>query len=308
MKLKTTLIPVSCLGLCGSIITPLTLTSCGNGSAIGRSFDLVKNYYPTIERHEHAVLPLHEINEDYAKTIVENPEVFVQDYLWGKCWSGFAFEQFLFWQELIPGIRPLPSRNKYIIGSPKLIYTSDIEVINNLSIVDKKVVWDDVEWSVPLLSFTISFESKIKDIVFQDYYFEGLTYTGTINGFVSGKVEFLNVPFYIIPRTVTSEESGISLEVLSFEPFFEWMVGTESGIEEKVQPWQIITSTYSSISGQVSYDFGITQRIADDWRLNVTSNQDTTPWKYDMLTLEETIGRVFSTSYYLEQVQLDRRS
>lgn len=309
MKLKTTLIPISCLGLCGSIITPLTLTSCSNGGYIGRSFDLVKNFYPTVERHEHAILPLHEINEDYAATIIETPEVFVQDYMWGKCWSGFAFEQFLFWEQLLPYEHVEPRGDKDVLGAAKLIYSRDIETISNLIINKQEVTWNGVKWTFPTLSFTLDFLSEIRDIVFQDYYYEGELYSGSVNGYVSGTMKFYNVPFYIIPRTVATEDTVITYEVLSFEPFYEWMCGTEREIEpEKPLSWIIDLSVYSSISGQVTYSSGLTERIADDWRLIVSSDPDNPSWKYNNLTLRETVGMVFSSSYYLERVQLQREA
>lgn len=308
MKLKTKLIPLSSLGVFGTIVAPISLTSCGNGNTIGRAFDLAKNFYPTIECHEHELLSIHDINELYAKKIAEDPEVIVQDYLWSKSWTGFAFEQFLFWQKLIPGwISDPDTADKLIVAPPRDIYSSDIEVISNLEVEMQTAKWNGVDWTFPTLSFTLDYNSKILDTVLSQEYFGEMQATGYINGICSGKLTFYKVPFYVIERKIKSEEQEMTFNVLSFEPFYEWMSNTlpdGETIDKEPLPWIINTSSYSSVNGEITYLTGLTQRIADDWKLNEESTNENPSWVYDDLSLEVTVGRLFLSPYYLHKIQI----
>ena len=69
MKTKIRLWPCACLSLLGINIIPLSLTSCANTKAEGRTFNLVKNYYPTVKKHDTEPLSLHNTNELYAQQL-----------------------------------------------------------------------------------------------------------------------------------------------------------------------------------------------------------------------------------------------
>lgn len=305
MKIKTKLIPVCSLLSTTTMAVPLFAASCGTGNVIGKSFDLIKNYYPTIERHKEEKKNIYLINEDYANQLKVSPETFVQDYLWSKSWTGFAFEQFLFWQELLPEkIEPPEDADKLIVAPPKEIYSKDNEVISNLVIEWQTAQWHDNLWTFPTLSFTLKYESVIHDIILQDYYFGEEQISGYINGTTSGTIKFLHVPFYVILRTVKSEKLDVTTQVICFEPFYEWMAGIEPDMVP-VEPWRIETVSNSQVNGEVTFTTGLTQRIADDWTLNVVSDQDSPEWKYLDLSLENTIGCVFATPYYLSEMQVE---
>lgn len=309
MKVKTKLLSLACLPICATCLAPLSMASCGAGELNGRAFDLIKDYFPKTEKAKAAVLPIHTINEMYADKLKENPETFIEDYLWSKSWTGFAFEQFLFWEKLLPN-KPEQISNeadKVIVASPKEIYNKDVEVISNLNVKFETATWNEVKWTFPILSFTLKYDSIIHDIVLQEYYFGEEQISGYINGTTSGTIEFFNVPFYVIPRTIRSEKLDVTTQVICFEPFYEWMAGktSEDIPDEPVNPWKITTVTNSQVNGEISFNTGLTQRIADDWTLNVESDETNPEWKYADLSLEITIGRVFETPYYLSGLQVE---
>ena len=309
MKLKTKLIPLTSLGLIAASTMPFCLTSCGSNSVINKAIDLVQNYYPNIERHENATMTLHEAHDLYVQKITEDPSVFVHDYMWSKSWTGISFEQYLFWQKLYKyeSNSNGDDVDRTVLGPAKDFYSEDMETISNLEITTQKVKWKhngkEEEWNIPLLSFTLHFDSDIKQITLQDPLFSETIESCQVTGTVSGDISFYNVPFYLTLRIVQFQESKITSRVLSIEPFYEWMAKTEP-VEPENNTWQIKTVVNSVLSGEVIYTTGLTQRIADDWTLNVTANHDSPQWVYEDLSLEETIGRVFSSSYYLEKIQV----
>lgn len=305
MKLKNKLIPLSCLSVGFTCIFPLTISSCGKANVVGRSFDLTKKYYPTIKSHAEGMGSVHTLNEIYSDQLKIEPETFVQDYLWSKSTTGFAFEQFLFWRELLQERWEEPTdADKLIIASPNEIYSSDEEVISHLEISYQTANWNGEDWTFPTLSFTLTFNSVIHEVMLKDYYFGEEQISGYINGTTSGSIKFLHVPFYVIPRTIKSYVHDVTTQIICFEPFFEWMAGIQTDIDKEVEPWRIETVCNSQVNGEVIFTTGLTQRIADDWTLNVVSDQDNPVWKYADLTLEKTIGRVFETPYYLSKMQV----
>ncbi|MCQ3907547.1 MAG: hypothetical protein MJ219_02095 [Mycoplasmoidaceae bacterium] len=84
--------------------------------------------------------------------------------------------------------------------------------------------------------------------------------SGYINGVVNGEVTFYNVPFYCIMRNVETIDTHAIHRIVSFEPFYELM--STYGDEEPY--WQIKTSVYSSLAGEIDIGGGIIERIADD--------------------------------------------
>ncbi|MBQ0045349.1 MAG: hypothetical protein KBS35_00450, partial [Mycoplasma sp.] len=252
-----------------------------------------------------------EVHDIYCSKLQENLDVFAQDYYWSKSWAGTSFEQFLFWQQLIEDELEDTNNNEInlidrdVLGAADSIYNKDIETIKDLSMTTQTVEWEESEWTIPMLSFTIKFNSDVRYILFRDLLIDDEPVSGSIGGKVAGEIKFYNVPFYIISRAVRSETSGIVQQIISFEPFYEWMCG-DIGKKYPAPHWRIETVVKSTISGEVSYSTGGIQTIADDWTLNVVSDENNNHWYYGQLSLEQTIGCVFTSSYYLEKVQMER--
>ncbi|XQP55900.1 MAG: hypothetical protein ACOQNY_00680 [Mycoplasmoidaceae bacterium] len=311
MKFRKKLLSFGMIGAVASAITPICLTtSCS--SNLGVTFDLTNNYYPTVERFmpepEYPYSP-NELHHIYLRKLTEDVNVFIQDYFWSKSWDGAAFDQFAFWRKLLLD-QLLKTNNtssngvdKTIFGPAKNYYTKDYETISNLKLekVLPDIKWGGQEWKVPFLSFTIKFRSNVKSMYID---LHELIETGgyaAVSGYVTGEINFYNVPFYIIIRTVQTYDSDrpITERVISFEPFFEIMSG-EVPTPEK---WQIRTNINSTISGEVSYDYSTVERIAADWLVNKTANNEEPDWTYDELSLHETIGCLFCSPFYLELIR-----
>lgn len=307
MKLTQKLIPLGSIAVLSASIVPFSLTSCSTDAYIGKGFDLVNNFYPDIERFqpEERLYGIKEIHHLYVDQLDQDITTFIQDYMWSKSRKGFSFEQYLFWRQLIkddfgPFLTPSNSADREVVGPAKDYYERDIETISSLSMTKETCSLGSwTGWIIPRLSFTLNFESYIDDVTIdlRPYLDDG---HGYIDGTVSGEIAFHNVPFYCILRNVEVKEEGkkpIVYRVISFEPFYELMEAEGSDY------WRIQTSVYSSLSGEITYSLGISQRVADDWRLNVLADNNTPDWKYGDLSLSETIGIVFTTSYYLDQIQ-----
>lgn len=315
MRLKTKLIPVASLGLIASTIIPINATSCSkSNSAIGHSYNLVKNYFPTIERYTPEVrrIKIHDLNNIYFNQLQENLETFVQDYFWSKSWTGVSFEQFLFWEKLVNdtldpytnNIQNNDDVDRIILGPVSDYYHEDIEIIKDVSMTAETVTWKNQEWKIPLLSFTLQFDSTVLPVFFREPAFGEEMLSGTVSGRVNGSVSFYNVPFYIAARTVMGQQTEIQNQVISFEPFFEWM-SNDGSVSKPVPDWKIKTVVNSTLTGEITYITGATQRVADDWIINVEANPQHPDWQYENLSLSNTIGCVFTNSYYLEKVQVE---
>ncbi|MBQ0045842.1 MAG: hypothetical protein KBS35_03045 [Mycoplasma sp.] len=79
MKLKYKLIPLASIGAVCATVTPL-ITSCGTSGWM----DLNDKFIPTIAQYskEGVVMNLAEANEAYLDALLENKEIFREDYLW----------------------------------------------------------------------------------------------------------------------------------------------------------------------------------------------------------------------------------
>lgn len=311
MKFRKKLLSFGVIGAVASAITPICLTtSCS--SNLGLTFDLTNNYYPTTERFEPEeghTYTANELHHLYLNKLVEDVNLFTEDYFWSKSWDGAAFDQFAFWRKLMLDellqTQSVPSNSvdKIIFGPAKSYYTSDYETISNLRIekVVEQVDWQDQKWDVPFLSFTLKFRSNVKSMYVD---LHELIETGgfaAVSGYVTGEINFYNVPFYIIIRTVQTfdTERPITERIISFEPFFEMMKGEVPTTER----WQIKTNINSTISGEVTYDYSTVERIAADWLVNKIANNDEPDWIYDELSLHETIGCLFCSPFYLVLVK-----
>lgn len=312
MKLKTKLIPLTGLGLATLAIAPISLTSCSK-KIIGKAFDLVKNYYPSFTKHEYAELTQHDVHDLYREEITNRPETFVEDYFWSKSWRGTSFDQYFFWDKLIlDPTDPNAIRSRFCFGPAKVNYEYDREVISNLEISTQSVriqhgdEW--VPWIYPTLSFTLEFDSKINQIILDKYYGQD-DISGYLNGTANGKITFNNVPFHIKnERFESTNNKGefIYFDAICFEPDTEWMFQRTTPLYEPTQPadWKIYTEVKSTISGEVKYSSGIQERVADDWTLAIEANSAHPEWQYENISLEQTIAKGFTSSYYLNNVKL----
>lgn len=303
MKLKTKIIPLTALATTSAIVAPISLASCGSGSVIGSAFDLARPYLPKMERHQKTTLSKHDINELYANQLLNYPETFVKDYMWAKSWDGSAFDQLFFWQQLFPdqitnNIDSLrdPHVERNILGSSTFNYKKDIESISHLSISFTQQTIGDEVWTIPLMSFTLKFNSSVDDIFFV---IEDEDCTVSLSGNVAGEIKLLNVPFWITTHYVYELQYERNKFVVSFEPNYFWMFGL--GAEDCPQ-WRIEFSISSSLSGQIEYSTHFIERVADDWNFNKIMNNGTFPWVYRSLSYQENFNNVFTTSFYLERV------
>lgn len=311
MKLKKKLLSFGLIGAVASAITPICLlTSCSSGFAV--TADLTNYYYPTTERFQPTkqTYTANELHGLYLEKLEEDVDIFAEDYFWSKSWDGAAFDQFAFWRKLLldellqTNNTPSNGVDKIIFGPAKNYYTKDYETISNLKLekVVEGVQWKTETWNVPLLSFTIKFRSNVRSMYVD---LHELIETGgfaAVSGYVTGEINFYNVPFYIIIRTIQTydtEERPITERVISFEPFFEMM----SGEIETGERWQIITNVNSTITGEVTYDYSTVERIAADWLVYKIANNEEPDWTYDELSLHETIGCLFCSPFYLELVR-----
>lgn len=314
MKLKTKLAPIAGVGLIGVSLLPMSLSSCGRKTATDHSFDLVSNYYPTIERYQPETenLSAFDINQIYCAQLQRNLDTFTQDYYWSKSWTGIGFEQLLFWEKLLhdelgPDAKIYNGQPDRIIAGPaNAVYTKDVELISHLSMSTQNILWESKTWTIPLLSFTLKFSSDVHSILLSEKQLDDDQLSGSVGGKVNGEISFYNVPFYIRSRSVLSEITSITNQVISFEPFYEWMSGQ---IESAPSiHWQIKTVVNSTINGEITYTTGTVQRITDDWIINVTADEKNPSWEYEELSLEKTIGCVFTNSYYLEKVRIGKEN
>lgn len=320
MKLKTKLIPLTSLSLISTTTIPLCLTGCGNSTAMNHSFNLVDLYRPTIERYNQGDNRLSnwKANEVYMEQLDRNLDTFVQDYMWSKSWSGLSFEQFLFWQLLITDIEQshnidfddpntdpeLEKVDRVVVGPSQDWYETDVEIIQDLEYTPDSVVWNNEEWRVAMLSFTLKFQSYVQPVIVSDAETREKQVSGYVDGEIAGEISFYNVPFYVRNRTIWSQYSELVTQVISVEPFYEWMTG-DSSISKPAPDWKIRTLIKSNISGELVYVSGTTERVANDWTLNVESDKNNPSWKYGVLSLEENIGCLFCSSFYLEHVQIN---
>ncbi|MCQ2956476.1 MAG: hypothetical protein MJ233_01005 [Mycoplasmoidaceae bacterium] len=81
MKLKTKLIPLASLAVMSASVAPISLTSCNTNPYIGRSFNVCKPFYPTIEKHAHGSFDRYTIHHDYVKQLKKDLTTFVQDFM-----------------------------------------------------------------------------------------------------------------------------------------------------------------------------------------------------------------------------------
>lgn len=322
MKLKNKFIPLMGLLTSGTVVVPLSLSGCGSNTAMNHSFNLVNQYRPTIKRYQpemgHEKMTVHDINEEYMNQLNKNLDTFVQDYMWSKSWSGLSFEQFLFWQKLVEDVEyeqhiefddpvPKPKENvdRVVVGPVQDWYKKDVELISHLEYTPCCVNWNGVEWHVAILSFTLKFESDILPVRVSESEAAEQKVNGYVDGKVSGEITFYNVPFYVRARTFWSQSSDLVNQTKSVEPFYEWMSGADEETFDKPVPnWQIKTLVKSSIAGEIEFASGVVQRIANDWTINIAADNEHPEWKYGNLSLSETIGCIFSGSYFLEQVQI----
>lgn len=288
MKLKTKLIPLTGLALMGTTVVPLTLTSCGNNSIIGSAFNLTHYYYPIIERHTTDVLPLDEIKKIYIEKLEEDNTVFVQDYMWSKSWLGTSFNQYALWETLLPSH---PVHEDFHCTSAHDLYEYDNESISHLSM---HLQDNDKGEQEMTLSFTLKFNGQILSNILEQTYLQGDT-TGYVYGYASGEINFNNVPFTLRKRDIYYKEYTTPIEVLSFEPDVSFI---RSGLTED---WSINFYIACSISGEIQYNTGLTERIANDLIFAEKANIDNLFWTeygfgFDKLT------NLFSSSYYLQKV------
>lgn len=304
MSLKSRIIPLSVLACAPIISMPLTLTSCGSNDLINNVRDLTRNYYPKFEKHESTILPIHKIHDLYLEKLLEEPEIFIDDYFWSRSWEGTTFEPFQFWRLLVPDVsRTSNAVEKMVVGPSKNWFQYDNELFSNLEITTQSAEMDGESWTFPTLSFTLTINSKVKDSVF--IYEHGSQYVnGYLNGNVSCKLEFTNVPFILRVRSYAIEGQSFSNMVFSFEPFGEWL--------EKIvyhtpttrpQPWKVNLSITSTVFGELTYSTGMVERVADDYDFNALSDEEKPSWTYgSLLSFSNTVCCLFSSSHYLEAI------
>lgn len=302
MRLKTKLIATSSLFALPTACIPFSLTSCG--SRFDRVYDLAKSYYSPFERHEAELLTVRQMHDTYLEKIMEEPEIFIDDYYWCRCWTGGTFEPFNFWELLLPQQPSNPSVEKHIMGPSKDFFKSDKQMISNLSITTQDAKIGEENWTFPTLSFTLKINSVIKDSVFIEKLGDEFV-TGVLSGGVNCDLKFTHVPFRITKRWVDEEgRESFSAETISFEPFGEWLIGTAPNIPTtRPEEWRIEIACHSYIFGEIQYPTGLTLRIADDYDFGAISDEDNANWTYGRsLSFLSTLCCLFTSSHYLEKV------
>lgn len=302
MKLKTKLIPLTGLSLLGTTIVPLTLTSCGSGKATGNSFNLVKNYFPTIQRHDADITYISDVNNIYVEQLLNNPDTFTQDYLWSKSWMGAGFNQFAFIDQIIPDDpTPIPEPPAiYVHGIPSELYQYDREIISNLSIhTTRHKDGSQLSWSQAVLSFTLKFDSEVLTKISEEPFIKEGT-DGYVNGHVSGEINFYNVPFVIKQRFIQYKDKT-TISPLSFEPDYGWMI--KDPAETGLEPWKIKFYIASTISGEITSELGYVERIANDFVFLGEATPESYYWPEYRMDFGD-ITKMFSSSYYLERIRV----
>ncbi len=327
MKIKTKLIPlVSTVITCASIV-PTTLTGCSTGY-IGHSFNVCKPFYPIIQKHECEELSRFNAHEDYTQQLQKDLTTFVQDFMWSQAMVGDSFEQFLFWVKLLEDF-PAPNSNaeasfpferREVTGLPSDTYDYNNFVISNLSMRIQEINWLENKWHIPRLSFDLTFNSRISDIYFQETLGKDMVVTGYLNGLCNGNITFYDVPFIITSKIAYYSRDDYDMRIISFEPFAYWMDkdgsdfkdfrehGSYQPPEEDLGYWSIKTNIISTLSGELIYTSGLTQRIADDWLLNINANNEQPEWHVGNIGLYNTLTSIFTSSYYLQEVTLEREA
>lgn len=319
MKMKAKLIPLTSIAIMSATIAPISLTSCNTDVYIGRSFNVCKPFFPTVEKHKAASLTVELVNNTYAEQLKKDPTTFVQDFMWSESTVGDAFEQFLFWEKLLN--KPTPNENKLestpigyitrdVIGDPNNTYEYNNFVISGLDISFEQLVWDHQGWTIPRLSFTLSFNSKINETYFSEKFGQDYV-SGYLNGLCNGTIKFYNVPFIITSKFAYYRNLDYAIKVNSFEPFALWMspksFDPTKAPTQDIGYWSIKANIVSTLSGEIIYSSGVTQRIADDWVLYKEADNDKPDWTTagaDRVGLYNTLTSLFTSSYYLQSVTI----
>lgn len=312
MKLKTKLVPLTGLALLGTACIPFWLTSCSKGWD-GKGFDVTVPFYPSIKKLDIKKINLHECLDIYTQQLKRKPETFIQDYLWSKSVGGGAFEQFYFWSQVMdPRPEPEPiDADKILLGVANDSYSKSIETISHLSISTQDLTINEELWTIPTLSFTLSFESNVSQTIIQtiyEYMYPDEPWvSGELNGRVSGNLTFYHVPFQIRSRNIKYFGYDFLSPFKSFEPYIDWMQNKIPNVD-KPSYWRIQTSVQSVIIGEVVYKTGLVQRVADSWMFNRLADSNSPSWSYStFLSLEDTICNMFTTSYFLQNITIEEK-
>lgn len=309
MKLKTKLSPLTGLAILGTTCIPLSLSSCSKGWD-GKGYDVTKSFFPSIEKLPVKSLTIHQCLDKYTEQLQSKPETFIQDYFWAKSVGGAAFEQFYFWSQVMdPRPEPEPiDADKILIGYANYTYNKSIETISHLSVSTQDLNLGSDLWVIPTLSFTLSFSSNVSQSIIQtiyEYMYPDEPWvSGQLNGRVSGKISFYNVPFHIRLRNIKYSSYGFLTQFTSVEPYMDWMQGNIEGVDNPSY-WRINTSIQSVITGEVIYKTGLVQRVADSWMFNRLADSNAPSWSYStFLSLKDTICNMFTTSYFLQNITI----
>lgn len=229
MKLKTKLLPlVGAAAVCATV-APVTLTSCGNQTALGQNVDLTKVYTPKTVQHEYGMFEYQNIMDDYFNDVMDNKEVFAEDYIWSKSkYVGLT-------DVLFKAILKMNSQADAQGGNAFKLNGASGE-ISNLSIIERQFIYkpgeespfqDELTLKIPTASFNYKYSI---DVAYED------PYTGDeIQTIVEANMDYANIPFIVVPIDVLLnmlprgfiEEISTLLQMLNSNwvvmPFAGWM-------------------------------------------------------------------------------------
>lgn len=200
MKLKTKLLPlVGAAAVCATV-APITLTSCGTNTTLGTNINLMEKFNPKGVQHEYGLYEYETLMEDYFNDVMDNKELFAQDYTWSKA-KYISLMEFLVTEYVFGGSDYAGQTKKNL----KFSLDSASSEISNLSVQERQFLYipreeePEFENELTLKVPTASFDFKYSIGVHLVLPGQQASSVSEINMTVEANVSYKNIPYIIVP-------------------------------------------------------------------------------------------------------------